>query len=259
MRCRRSRRWVRRGWRRGSRGSSWPWLGASAHAGRWDSRCARPRRRSMETSGWRCSRKRCRCSRTAPRGSSWHTHSPILVRSWLALTGAGKAATPSAGRCRLAGECGAIALAERARAELEAGPGRRARIELTGPQRLDRSGVARVPSSGRGAHQPRGRAGAVRDREDDRAPPQQRLSQAGIRSRFQLVGGHRRVAARPPRRTQNRRENTRGSPLASSRAPAGRFHASRPPPTPHRQEQSRAARSRRSYVRQRRFPRNGRD
>jgi DNA-binding CsgD family transcriptional regulator len=36
----------------------------------------------------------------------------------------------------LAEDCGAIALAKRARAELEAGPGRRARIELTGPAAL---------------------------------------------------------------------------------------------------------------------------
>jgi DNA-binding NarL/FixJ family response regulator len=37
---------------------------------------------------------------------------------------------------QLADECGATALAERARAELQAGPGRRARIELTGPGAL---------------------------------------------------------------------------------------------------------------------------
>jgi DNA-binding CsgD family transcriptional regulator len=36
----------------------------------------------------------------------------------------------------LAGRCGAIALAETARSELQAGPGRRARIELTGPDAL---------------------------------------------------------------------------------------------------------------------------
>ena len=34
---------------------------------------------------------------------------------------------------QLADDCGAVALAERARTELQAGPGRRARIELTGP------------------------------------------------------------------------------------------------------------------------------
>ena len=37
---------------------------------------------------------------------------------------------------QLAGECGAMALAERARAELHAGPGRRPRTELTGPGAL---------------------------------------------------------------------------------------------------------------------------
>jgi DNA-binding NarL/FixJ family response regulator len=36
----------------------------------------------------------------------------------------------------LAGDCGAVAVAERARAELHAGPGRRARAELTGPNAL---------------------------------------------------------------------------------------------------------------------------
>ena len=37
---------------------------------------------------------------------------------------------------KLAGDCGAAALAERARVELQAGPGRRARAELTGPNAL---------------------------------------------------------------------------------------------------------------------------
>ena len=37
---------------------------------------------------------------------------------------------------KLAGQCGAIALAETAMAELHAGPGRRARMELTGPGAL---------------------------------------------------------------------------------------------------------------------------
>src|SRR5262249_26562163 len=37
---------------------------------------------------------------------------------------------------KLAGQCGALALAERARADLHAGPGRRARTELTGPGAL---------------------------------------------------------------------------------------------------------------------------
>jgi DNA-binding NarL/FixJ family response regulator len=36
----------------------------------------------------------------------------------------------------LAADCGAVVLAEHARAELQAGPGRRARIELTGPRAL---------------------------------------------------------------------------------------------------------------------------
>jgi DNA-binding NarL/FixJ family response regulator len=36
----------------------------------------------------------------------------------------------------LADQCGAIVLAERARADLQSGPGRRARIELTGPSAL---------------------------------------------------------------------------------------------------------------------------
>ena len=36
----------------------------------------------------------------------------------------------------MADECGAVALAERARAELHSGPGRRPREELTGPGAL---------------------------------------------------------------------------------------------------------------------------
>ena len=58
---------------------------------------------------------------------------------------------------------------------------------------VDRGGVAGVPSSGRGAHQPRGRADAVRDREDDRAPPEQRVSQARDPFPVPARGGHRRA------------------------------------------------------------------
>jgi DNA-binding CsgD family transcriptional regulator len=52
---------------------------------------------------------------------------------------------------QIAGECGATALAERARAELQAGPGRRARIELTGPGALTaaESRVCRQAAEGR--------------------------------------------------------------------------------------------------------------
>ena len=58
------------------------------------------------------------------------------------------------------------------------GPGAARADRADGTELADRGGVARLPSSGRRAHEPRGRAGAVRDREDGRAPPQQRVPQA---------------------------------------------------------------------------------
>ena len=55
---------------------------------------------------------------------------------------------------QLAGQCGAVALAESAMAELQAGPGRRAAARADRAERADRGGVAGVPSGGRGADQP---------------------------------------------------------------------------------------------------------
>jgi tetratricopeptide (TPR) repeat protein len=54
---------------------------------------------------------------------------------------------------KLADECGAVVLAERARAELHAGPGRRARTEADRAQRINRGGVARLSPGGGRAHQ----------------------------------------------------------------------------------------------------------
>src|SRR5262249_61128221 len=63
---------------------------------------------------------------------------------------------------RLAGQCGAVALAESAMAGLHAGPGRRARMELTGPSALtaaERGGGGR---GGGGGDDTRGGGGPVR-------------------------------------------------------------------------------------------------
>ncbi len=54
----------------------------------------------------------------------------------------------------LAGQCGAVALAESAMAGLHAGPGRRGPARADRAGRADRGGVAGVPSGGRGADQP---------------------------------------------------------------------------------------------------------
>ena len=95
---------------------------------------------------------------------------------------------------KLAGECGAAALA-RKRA---GGAARRARPAgaggVDGAECADRSGVARMSPGGRRTHEPRDRRGPVRDREDDRTPPQQRLPEAGDPVPFPARGGHRALA-----------------------------------------------------------------
>ena len=90
------------------------------------------------------------------------------------------------GAIKLADECGAIALAERARAELHAGPGRRGRDELTGPGALTAAEwrVCRQVAEG---HTNREVAQALFVTEKT---VERHLSSAyhklGIRSRFQL-------------------------------------------------------------------------
>jgi DNA-binding CsgD family transcriptional regulator len=85
-----------------------------------------------------------------------------------------------------AGECGATALAERARADLEAGPGRRARVELTGPSALT-AAEWRVCRQAAEGHTNREVAQALFVTEKT---IERHLSSAyhklGIRSRFQL-------------------------------------------------------------------------
>jgi DNA-binding NarL/FixJ family response regulator len=87
----------------------------------------------------------------------------------------------------LADRCGAIALAEAARAELQAGPGRRARLELTGPNALT-AGEWRVCRQAVEGHTNREIAQALFVTEKT---VERHLSSAyhklGIRSRFQLA------------------------------------------------------------------------
>jgi DNA-binding CsgD family transcriptional regulator len=87
----------------------------------------------------------------------------------------------------LADECGAIALAERARTELQAGPGRRARLELTGPRALT-GAEWRVCREAAEGHTNREIAQALFVTEKT---IERHLSSAyhklGIRSRFQLA------------------------------------------------------------------------
>ena len=93
---------------------------------------------------------------------------------------------------QLADDCGAVALAERARTELQAGPGRRARIELTGPNSLTAAEwrVCRQAADGQ-TNREVAQALFVTEKTVER-----HLSNAyhklGIRSRFQLaeaIGG----------------------------------------------------------------------
>ncbi len=87
---------------------------------------------------------------------------------------------------KLAGECGAVALAERARAELQAGPGRRARTEVTGPLALTAAEwrVCRQAAEGR-SNREVAQALFVTEKTIERhlSSAYQKL---GIRSRFQL-------------------------------------------------------------------------
>ena len=88
---------------------------------------------------------------------------------------------------QLADDCGAAALAERARTELQAGPGRRARIELTGPRSLTAAEwrVCRQAADGQ-TNREVAQALFVTEKTVER-----HLSNAyhklGIRSRFQLA------------------------------------------------------------------------
>jgi DNA-binding CsgD family transcriptional regulator len=88
---------------------------------------------------------------------------------------------------QLADDCGATVLAERARAELQAGPGRRARIELTGPRALT-AAEWRVCRQAVKGHTNREIAQALFVTEKT---IERHLSSAfhklGIRSRFQLA------------------------------------------------------------------------
>ena len=127
----------------------------------------------------------------------------------------------------LADACGALALAR-------AGPGRApGGPRSSRPPRADRSWgadrgrVAGVPPGGGRAHQPRDRTGAVRDREDGRASPQQRLPEARDPLALPARGGDQRLARRGrPARSRNRRGKTRGSPLVA-RWPAPTMRLSR--------------------------------
>ena len=90
----------------------------------------------MATSGWPCSSRRCRCSsQTSARLELAHAYNDLGAE----LSRSGRRAEGRDAQRRaieLAGQCGALALAESATADLQAGPGRRARTELTGPNAL---------------------------------------------------------------------------------------------------------------------------
>ena len=117
-------------------------------------RCAPRRWRSAGTRGWRCSREAVAVlERSSARLELAHALADLGAE--LSRSGRRTEGRDAQRRAiKLAGQCGAIALAERAMAELHAGPGRRARARADRPERADRGGVAGVPSGGRGADQP---------------------------------------------------------------------------------------------------------
>ena len=87
----------------------------------------------------------------------------------------------------LASQCGATALAQRARDELQAGPGRRARTELTGPNALTAAEwrVCRQAAEGR-TNREVAQSMFVTEKTIERhlSSAYQKL---GIRSRYQLA------------------------------------------------------------------------
>ena len=112
----------------------------------------------------------------------------------------------------LAGVCGADGLAAQVRAELHAAGARPRRDALSGVDSLTPSERRVADLAVAGTQQPRDRPGALRDAEDGRGPPLERLSQArhplAARARARRLGTRR--SPRGARR--NRRVAVSGSP-----------------------------------------------
>jgi DNA-binding CsgD family transcriptional regulator len=124
-------------------------------------------------------------------------HSPARLELAYALTDLGEQLSRAGRRTdgrdaqrraiHIAGQCGAIALSERARADLHAGPGRRARAQMTGPGALTAAEwrVCRQAADGR-TNREITQALFLTEKTIER-----HLSSAylklGIRSRFQLT------------------------------------------------------------------------
>ena len=152
-----------------------------------------------ESTGARASRRPSRCSSRAPRRLDLAYALADLGEALGKVRRRREGRELSRRAMQLADECGATALAERARAELQSGPGRRARVELTGPGALTAAEWRVCRGGGRGAHQPRGRPGGLHHGEDRRAAPEQHLPEARHPLRHQLreaIGEQKRSGKR---------------------------------------------------------------
>ena len=184
---RRSPRWGRSSGPCSSPASSWRWPARSGCQGRWACRCA-PRRAVIGgDEGLALLHEAVAVLE--------HSSARLELAHALADLGAelSRAGRRTEGRdaqrraIKLAGQCGAIALAESAMAGLHAGPGRRARAELTGPGALT-AAEWRVCRQAAEGHTNRELAQALFVTEKT---VERHLSSAyqklGIRSRFQLA------------------------------------------------------------------------
>ncbi len=121
--------------------------------------------------------RRARAARRRAGAARARAHAARLRRVAAGRGPARGGARPAArGAGRLRADRGAPV--RRARPPRAAGRGRDRPAGRDRGDRADPARAARRPARRAGAHEPRGRGGAVREREDDRAPPAQRVPQA---------------------------------------------------------------------------------
>ena len=151
-RRRRSRRSATPRPRRAWRPSSWrPPVGSALPARSAESLRAAALATGDDGTRSSCCRKRSRCSSAQPRDWSWHTRSPTSAPSCAGARRRREGRDAQRRAIELADQCGAIVLAERARADLQSGSGppRAAAAERARARSPPRSGEpAAKPSKG---------------------------------------------------------------------------------------------------------------
>ena len=147
----------------------------------------------------RCSRSRSRCCGPRPRGSSSRSRCSSSAPRSAAPGAAPRRATRCARRSSSPPSAARPRSPRRAHDELVAAGARPRRDPIESRSRLTASEARVAQDGGRGHDQPRDRAGAVPDREDDRGPPHEHLPQArhrlALAARRALSG---KVSGAPP-------------------------------------------------------------